>query len=308
MIGGQYTSTCRDATISVTGTASFNGLDALNSSGAPGGSDSAGSSGAKNAGGFAAATSSSSGSGAVQIAMSDGPAPAGYPALAGRPVAVIIFAVVVNKHTGVANLTKAQLKAIFTGHYTNWRQVGGNDVPISIIARTSSSGTRRAFESDVLGEPEPAASSYDCVHKNRLVTSAVILCEKNDTPTLLQLVNTIQGAIGYAQISDSEPYPNVGRVQINQASPDIGDVEAGIYPYWTVEYLYTYGRPPAGSLTAAFLSYMNTDAAKNILLNDAYTPCDDPSAAVAALCAKARPLPGCLAVGPWASFLSWCPG
>lgn len=294
LIGQQYTATCRDATISVTGTASFNGLDALSSSGAlsasgtPGSASSPGSSGIPSVVGAAAALPPSSGAtDSVQIAMSDGPAPPGYRGLVGHPVAVIIFAVVVNKRTGVFNLTTAQLRAIFSGHITNWRQVGGSDLPISIVARTSTSGTRRAFETHVLGGPEAAASSYDCVHKNRLASSSVILCEKNDTPTLLQLVNTIPGAIGYAQISDAESYANVEHVNINTAGADIADVKAGIYPYWTVEYLYTYGHPAAGSLTAAFLAYMSTDVAKNILLNGAYTPCQQAaSATVAKLCAR----------------------
>jgi ABC-type phosphate transport system substrate-binding protein len=125
------------------------------------------------------------------------------------------------------------------------------------------------------------------VHKNRLASSSVILCEKNDTPTLLQLVNTIPGAIGYAQISDAESYANVEHVNINTAGADIADVKAGIYPYWTVEYLYTYGHPAASSLTAAFLAYMSTDAAKNILLNAAYTPCvGSTSGTVAKLCTR----------------------
>lgn len=53
--------------------------------------------------------------------MSDGPAPVGYPALAGHPVAVIIFAVVVNKQADVFNLTAGQLRGIYSGAITNWR-------------------------------------------------------------------------------------------------------------------------------------------------------------------------------------------
>ena len=60
-----------------------------------------------------------------QLAMSDGKAPDGYPTLKGNPVAVILFAVVVNKGTGVYNLTTAQLRAIWLGGVTNWKQVGG---------------------------------------------------------------------------------------------------------------------------------------------------------------------------------------
>jgi ABC-type phosphate transport system substrate-binding protein len=45
----------------------------------------------------------------------------------------------------VKDLTKAQLQSIFTGEYTNWnRIVPGFDMPIHVIGRISSSGTRAA--------------------------------------------------------------------------------------------------------------------------------------------------------------------
>ena len=65
------------------------------------------------------------------------------------------------------------------------------------------------------------------------------------------------------------------RVKLNGWDPGIGAVERGAYPYWTVEYLYTYGVPALGTLTAAFLSYLNSDTAKDILCSAAYTPCVD---------------------------------
>lgn len=43
-----------------------------------------------------------------------------------------------------------QLKGIFTGKYTNWKQVGGKNQKIIVINRAQGSGTRKAFESDVL--------------------------------------------------------------------------------------------------------------------------------------------------------------
>src|SRR5262249_49431113 len=145
-----------------------------------------------------------------RMAMSDGKAPAGYPTLTGNPVAVIVFAVVVNKGTGVYNLTTAQLRDIWLGNITNWAQLKGPDLPISIVARTTASGTRRTFDDKILGgRAEPPFSSYNCVDKNAVPLSRVIRCEVTDTGTLLQRVNSIPGAIGYAQVSDAANYPSV---------------------------------------------------------------------------------------------------
>lgn len=257
-IASNYTATCRGATISVSpvAVATFNGLNAV----AQG-----------NAGGSGAADPPS----AEQMAMSDGLAPVGYPTLKGNPVAVILFAVVVNRGTGIYNLTTAQLRDIWLGKATNWKQLGGTDLPIRIVARTTASGTRRAFDDYVLGQAEPPFSSYNCVTKNAVPNSPVTRCEVTDTPTLLQRVNSIPGAIGYAQISDASTYPNVSAIKINGGDPTIGDVKSGAYPYWTVEYLYTAGTPAAGSLAAGFLDYMKSVTASAILLGAEYTPCVD---------------------------------
>jgi ABC-type phosphate transport system substrate-binding protein len=279
-----YSGSCR-AAIAVTGTGSYNGLTALSDSAATGGPSAALGAAAIPASSSGAAISASS-SGAVQIAMSDGLAPPGYHGLVGHPVAVIVFAVVVNRSAGVYNLTTGQIQGIFRGTITNWRQLGGADLPISIVARTSGSGTRHTFDAKVLGgASEPPASSFNCVTKNELPSSPVIRCEEPDTGTLLSRVNAIDGAIGYAQISDAASFPNVELVKLNASDPDIGDVKAGKYPYWTVEYLYTDGKPKAGSLIAAFLAYFGTDNAENLLLNAAYTPCATAQSQLATLCA-----------------------
>jgi phosphate transport system substrate-binding protein len=259
-ISQAYASTCRGASISVSAIATFNGLNAVNSSA----SASAGASAGR-----------ARGSATQQIAMSDGPAPDGYPALVGHPIAVIIFAVVVNKQANVFNLTIPQVRGIFTGTITNWRQVGGANLPVRIVARTAGSGTRRAFDEKVLGGSEPAFSSYNCIGKDAVPDSPVIKCEVTDTGTLLQRVNDIPGAIGYAQISDAASYANVESVKLGGWDADIGAVKQGAYPFWTVEYLYTYGSPAPGTLAAAFLAYMNSDTAKDILRSQAYTPCVD---------------------------------
>lgn len=280
-IATTYTAACPGAVISVSPIATFNGLNAVAAqdsaspepadpgspqAGAPGGT------GGADPGGRAGAA----GPAAEQLAMSDGKAPGGYPTLKGNPVAVILFAVVVNRATGVYNLTSAQLRGIWLGTYTNWKQLGGPDLPISIVARTTASGTRRTFDDKILGgRAEPPFSSYNCVTRNAVPLSPVTRCEVTDTRTLLERVNSIAGAIGYAQVSDAQNYPDVSPVKIDGSDSNIGAVKAGAYPYWTVEYLYTLGTPPAGSLAADFLEYMKSVTASDILLGADYTPCVD---------------------------------
>ena len=205
---------------------------------------------------------------------------------------MIIFAVVVNRQAGVFNLTGNQLRGIFSGTIKNWRQVNGANLPIKIVARVTGSGTRRAFDQKVLGHDEPAFSSYNCISKDAAPQSPVVKCEVTDTGTLLERVNDIPGAIGYAQISDAATFTNVETFKLNGWDPQIGAVERGSYPYWTVEYLYTYGSPAPGTLASSFLNYLNSAAAKDTLRGADYTPCVDRQVSLPATLCAASPTGG----------------
>jgi PBP superfamily domain len=154
-----------------------------------------------------------------------------------------------------------------------------------IVARTTGSGTRATFDTKVLGRAEPPFSSYNCLTKDAAPDSPVIRCEVSDTGTLLARVNDIPGAIGYAQISDAATPPNVETIKLNGWDPTIGDVQQGAYPFWTVEYLYTYGNPAGGSLSTSFLNFLNTSTAKDIPRSQDYTPCMDRGESLLAPCA-----------------------
>lgn len=62
--------------------------------------------------------------------------------LLGHIIGYDAIAVYVNKGNPVKNLTKEQLKKIFTGEIRNWKEVGGKDAPIE--ANTEIAGEKRA--------------------------------------------------------------------------------------------------------------------------------------------------------------------
>jgi phosphate transport system substrate-binding protein len=189
---------------------------------------------------------------------------------------VIVFAVVVNKATSIYNLTTGQLNGIFLGKITNWKQVGGPNLSIKIVARTPTSGTRATFDRTILGtQAEPPFTSYNCRTNNAVPSAKFIRCEVNDTGTLLQRVDSIPGAIGYAQVSDASSSRNVSVIKINGADANIAEVQQNLYPYWTVEYLYTLGNPAPGSLEADFLGYINGTTSDDILRSNDFAPCVD---------------------------------
>jgi phosphate transport system substrate-binding protein len=60
------------------------------------------------------------------------------------------IAVVVNRANTIKELTKAQVRDIFTGKITNWSQIGGQSGVINCYARSTQSGTFEAFKQLIL--------------------------------------------------------------------------------------------------------------------------------------------------------------
>lgn len=62
------------------------------------------------------------------------------------------LAIVVNPKNGIDRLSKEQLGLIYSGQVTNWTQVGGSDLPVTLYARDENSGTWDSFKNMVLGK------------------------------------------------------------------------------------------------------------------------------------------------------------
>lgn len=62
------------------------------------------------------------------------------------------LAIVVHRENAVAQLSSEQLRAIFAGRVTNWKDVGGQDGPIWPITREEGSGTRESFTRLVMAD------------------------------------------------------------------------------------------------------------------------------------------------------------
>lgn len=61
-------------------------------------------------------------------------------------IAVDGIGIITHKNNEVKSLTMDQLKGIYTGKITNWKEVGGKDAPIVVVSREDGSGTRDAFQ------------------------------------------------------------------------------------------------------------------------------------------------------------------
>jgi phosphate transport system substrate-binding protein len=103
-------------------------------------------------GGGSAVGIQSANSGAAQIGMADLVIlPQEAKDLTATVVAKDGIAVVVNPQNKVTDLTSDQVRDIFNGKIANWKEVGGDDIPITVVSREAGSGTRSSFEQIITG-------------------------------------------------------------------------------------------------------------------------------------------------------------
>ncbi len=171
-------------------------------------------------------------------------------------VALDGIAVFLNNNNPVVNLTIPQLKGIYTGAITNWKEVGGNDAPIILYGRENNSGTYAFFKEHVLEDEDYADRTQTLPG-----TAAVVNAVSKD-------VNGI-GYGGLAWATDVK----FAAVKKDDASegvlPSIETVSKGTYPisrelYWffngeptgQVKDLLNWALSPAGQKLAEEIDYV----------------------------------------------------
>lgn len=160
--------------------------------------------------------------------------------LVDHQVSVVIFGIIVNAKVGVTNLTTDQIKGIYAGTITNWKQVGGPDKKIVVVSRPASSGTRATFQTYILGGPEKIAGPAS------LTTDS--------TGTVITNVAQTDGSIGYAATGSAKANSSVTLVSIDGNAPTATLVQSNTYKFWNIEHMYTKGQP--SQLAQALIDYM----------------------------------------------------
>ncbi|MFG2641253.1 substrate-binding domain-containing protein [Streptomyces sp. NPDC048370] len=224
-----------------------------------------------------AAAGAASGKGApAVVALSDGRKPGGFPQLRESMVAVSLFTLVLNDGIPVENLTLDQIRALYRGEIDNWKQIpGGPDRRVLLVSRDANSGTREVFQRRVLGRNEPANSSRDCENRDDR-EAPVTRCELDSTAQVLSTVAKLPGAIGYTELRAVSGQKGLHRVAVDGRVPNVDEIGASSYPYREIEYAYTWGEPPADSLTSSFLTYLRQGRGQDVIRTHGHLPCATP--------------------------------
>ena len=161
---------------------------------------------------------------------------------------------IVHPTNNVRNLTKEQTKKIYTGAVTNWKELGGADLPIIAISRDSSSGTYEVFNELVL-DKEKLGAKIEFANSN---------------PQIFTRVSTTNGAVGYVGLGFLTQ--GVEAVRYEGVMPSKSTIANGTYKISRPLFLFTNGYPELGSPLLAFCNFFLTEEGQEIISAKGFVP------------------------------------
>lgn len=161
-------------------------------------------------------------------------------------VALDGIAIIVNPANPVSDLSVEQIAQIYTGEITNWKDVGGDDLEISLIGREAGSGTRDGFET---------------------ITDTKEACKYNQELTSTgDVITTVAGnpnAIGYASLSAVKD--SVKALTVGGVAPSEETVLDGTYTIQRPFVLATRTGEALSEAAQAFFDFATSADANEII-------------------------------------------
>ncbi|MHB1001587.1 MAG: PstS family phosphate ABC transporter substrate-binding protein [Armatimonadota bacterium] len=176
-------------------------------------------------------------------------------------VALDGISIAVHKSNPIDSITEDQLKAIYTGKVTNWKQINGKNETIVVLSRENTSGTYVYFQEYVLDNSRYASTVLP------LPSTKAIQQELSGNPN----------AIGYGGVAYFQNKKNIKIIPVSKmkGSPAIeptdANIKSGKYPISRPLYVYTAGKPQG--LAAKYVKFCLSPEGQVIVQKVGYVSC-----------------------------------
>ncbi|HAR40236.1 MAG TPA: phosphate-binding protein [Coprothermobacter sp.] len=168
--------------------------------------------------------------------------------------------VIVHPNNPVEKLTLDQIGKIYRGEITNWKEVGGKDMPITLYGRQSNSGTFTFFR-DVAVKGDYASS----------------MRSMNGNSDIINAVAQDETAIGYVGVGYFKQAQNqVKQVLVSTdgnnyySSTDLQAIDQKLYPL--ARPLYQYVKMPLTQAVKDFLAFEISEEGQAIVEENGFYP------------------------------------
>ncbi|WP_394698515.1 phosphate ABC transporter substrate-binding protein [uncultured Methanospirillum sp.] len=177
-----------------------------------------------------------------------------YSDIQAHQIAIDGIAIITNSANPIPSLTIEQIKKIYDGNITNWKDVGGSDAAIVVVGRDSASGTREFFSSDVMKKADFVKTQL----------------EKNSNGAVQQTVAQTKDAIGYVGLGYVDSTIHAVPLSVNGTliSPSIETVKEGKYPLARPLHLLTKGQPTGDAVT--FMAFIDSPEGQKLITEEGF--------------------------------------
>ena len=157
------------------------------------------------------------------------------------------IAIITHKNNKLKNITMNQIKDIYTGKITNWKEIGGKDAPIVVVSREEGSGTRDAFQ-EIVG-----------YNSTELVKEAQI---SDGNGNIKSTVSSNENAIGFTSFSYVDN--SVNALDVDQISPTSQNSKNGDYKL-ARPFLLVYKEKALSENGKKFIDYILSEEGQKIV-------------------------------------------
>lgn len=162
--------------------------------------------------------------------------------------------VAVHPSVGVQELTTEQVRDIYRGRYSNWKELGGADLPVVVLDRNDDESAKIVLRKYVLG------SSLE------VTSSAAVLSHE---PDMISALSSTPGAIGYFSLGAAvhQQVP-VDVVALDGVKPSIDTLRSG--EYRIARPLGIVTRPDASAAVRKFVRWVVGPEARAAMEREGY--------------------------------------
>lgn len=172
------------------------------------------------------------------------------------PVVSEGFVFLANKDNPVNNLSLQQIRDIYTGNMTNWKDAGGSDTPIIAYQRPVNSGSQTGFLDMVMGDLKPVEPPMEQIIAEMGALIDAVATYKNEPD-----------AIGYSYfyfVTDMWGNEKIKLLSVNNIYPDKKTISDGSYPICTAYYAVIRKDEPVDSSVRKIVAWLLSEEGQQL--------------------------------------------
>lgn len=158
------------------------------------------------------------------------------------PICMDAMTIITNKDCPIDNLTSEQIRDIFSGKILRWKQLGGSDQPIIVVAPVRTTGAYKFFQQIIM-----KGSKIRCDMVAYRSWMIIEMIKSNFPPAISFITN---GALA--------PYNGIKTIRVDGLEPTNPN-----YPYFQTFYFVTKGEPRGP--VKLFIDFAKSEKGRSIM-------------------------------------------